>query len=368
MNDKLGTFVGLLILLAGGIGIYALFRQGPPAAEEAQEPTETVVPVGVAQIHRMTLYDYVRAYGSVVPNPGIGAATPASVRIVSPTDGLVSGVNCVVGQEVHEGQILFALDARPARLAVEQAAQAVRFAEENFQRQEKLKDIQGTSAKLYLEAQQQLDIARNRLNRARVELDLLSVQAPFDGTVTEVIARVGQAVAQTEALGQLVDLTRLMASVHVPDVEAIRLQVGQRVEFETVTLDTLSDRQALSLTARVDYIDHRVDPNGGTVAVWATLPAGTPLRPGQFVRARIVVAEHSDRLVVPDESVVTTPEGQTVVAVVQGDEAVPMPVKRGLSEDGWTEVEGEGLAPEMPVVTVGAYGLPGKTKIRVMGP
>lgn len=368
MNNKLGTLVGLLVLLAGGTGIYVLFRQGPPVAQEVEESLETIVPVEVAQMRRMMVHDYVRAYGSIAPDPGFGTSTPASVRISAPADGLVTEVRCVVGQEVHQGEVLFSLYDQPARLAVEQATQAVKFAEENFQRQEKLKEIQGTSAKLFLEAQQQLDSARNQLNQASVELDLLSVKAPFEGTIMEVNARVGQTVGQTEALGQLVDLKRLVASVRVPDLEATRLKAGQRVEFEMIASDASSDRETPPPTGHVDYIDHQVDSNDGTVTVWVTLPAEAALRPGQFVRARIVVAEHGDCLAVPEESVVTTPEGQTVVAVVQGDEATPVPVTRGFTEDGWTEVEGQGLAPEVRVVTVGAYGLPGKTKIRIMGP
>ena len=368
MSNKLGTLVGLLVLLAGGVGIYVLFRQGPPVAEEPEQAAETIVPVEVARIRRMTLHDYVLAYGSIVPNPGIGDAIPANVRIDSPVDGLVSEVHCVVGQEVQKGQVLFTLYDRPARLAVEQAAQAVRFAEENFQRQEKLKQVEGTSAKLHLEAQQQLDSARNQLDRAQAELDLLKVAAPFDGTVIEVTARAGQAVMQTNALGRLMDLKRLLAGVRIPSADTAKVKPGQPVEFEAVAGEVSTGQPASVPFGRVDYVDHRADPNNGTVAVWVALPANTNARPGQFVRARIVVAEYSDRLAVPDESVVTTPEGLTVVAVVQGDEATPRPVRRGLSEDGWVEVQGEGLAPEMTVVTVGAYGLPGKTKIRVMGP
>ena len=38
-----------------------------------------------------------------------------------------------------------------------------------------------------------------------------------------------------------------------------------------------------------------------------------------------------------------------------------------LREDGWVEVAGTGLKEGASVVTVGAYGLPEKTKIRVLG-
>jgi hypothetical protein len=45
-----------------------------------------------------------------------------------------------------------------------------------------------------------------------------------------------------------------------------------------------------------------------------------------------------------------------------------MPVQTGFRENGWVEVAGEGLKEGDAVVTVGAYGLPAKTKIQVANP
>ena len=201
----------------------------------------------------------------------------------------------------------------------------------------------------------------------RLELNLFTVAAPFDGTIMDITASAGQAVMKTDTLCQLTDLKRLVAGVHIPVLDAAKLKLSQRVEFETIAPGVSADAQAPALIGQIDYIDHRINPNNGTVAVWVALPANAVVRPGQFVRVRVIVAEYNDRLAVPDESVVTTPEGQIVVAIVEGSEAILTPVKRGVSEDGWVEVEGKGLAPGMTVVTVGAYGLPGKTKIRAMG-
>ncbi len=358
MSNKLGGLLGLLILLAGGAGLYVFSRQPPGGEEEAEEAAVTVVPVEMGQIQRMTLHDYLWVYGSVVPNPGIAGNAPGTARINSPQEGIITQVHCTVGSQVKKGQVLFALYDRLAKLAVEQAEKTLKFAEENLQRQDKLKQIQGTSAKLYLEAQQQLDDARNALSRTQAELQMLKVTAPFDGTILAVYATVGETTAQGGALAQLTDLTRLMVTAGVPTPQADKLHVGQNAEIEA---------GAAALTARLDYIDRRIDPNNDTVSVLIGLPPDTSLRPGQFVRVRITAGEYRDRLVVPNESVVTTPEGQTVLAIVQGDEAVPTPVKRGVREGDWVEVEGPGLEPAMFVVTVGAYGLPGRTKIRVIG-
>jgi hypothetical protein len=42
-------------------------------------------------------------------------------------------------------------------------------------------------------------------------------------------------------------------------------------------------------------------------------------------------------------------------------------VTLGLHEGGLVEIQGEGLKEGMAVVTVGTYGLPDKTKIRIIG-
>ncbi len=65
---------------------------------------------------------------------------------------------------------------------------------------------------------------------------------------------------------------------------------------------------------------------------------------------------------------VTDVNGQSVIALVNGDEATQTPVQTGFRENGWVEITGTGLKEGDPVVTVGAYGLPGKTKIQVVNP
>ena len=367
MSNKLSGLLGLLILSAGGVGLYVLSHHAPGSKEESEPAVATVVPVKVAQIRRQVLHDFLWAYGSVVPNPGVVGATPASARIRAPLEGIVTEVHCAVGQHVTKGQVLFALYDRLAKATVDQAQKTLAFAQENWRRQDSLKQIDGTSAKLLLEAQQQLDAARIALGRAETELELLKVAAPFDGTIVELDVTAGETVGQAATLARLTDMTRLVVKAGIPTPQAHRVQSGQPVQIEASEAPASSDSAAALLSSRVDYIDCRADPNNDTVPVLIGLPADTSLRPGRFVRVRITVGEYADRLAVPDESVVTTPEGQTVLALVQGDEAVPTPIKRGIREGDWVEVGGQGLEPGMKVVTVGAYGLPGKTKIRVIG-
>jgi multidrug efflux pump subunit AcrA (membrane-fusion protein) len=83
---------------------------------------------------------------------------------------------------------------------------------------------------------------------------------------------------------------------------------------------------------------------------------------------RVVTAIHTNCLTAPIESVVTDESGHSVIALVKGDEATQTPVQTDLREDGWVEISGTGLKEGDSVVTIGAYGLPEKTKIQVVNP
>jgi len=362
MKQKWSQIIGVVILLAGAGGVTWLFRGKPVSDEDAPAALETVVPVRIGHVERRTLHGYVQGWGTVIPDPGIGAGAPAALTLTSPLDGLITEVNCRLGQSVETGRILFRLDDRVARQTVERRQKDVTVARANLERQRQLMDVSGTSDKLFLEAQQQFDQASSDLTQARTELSRYQVKAPSNGTIMAVHVRAGQTVAQAEPLTALADLDRLVVRAGVPQTEAAAIHPGQAAALRPA--QAVPDDPVL--TGQIAYVDPQVDPDNGTVAVLISLPEKSGLGQGQFVGARITVLEHPDCLAVPAESVVTTEAGQTVVAVVQGDEAVSVPVQRGLTEDAWAEVTGDGLTPGTVVVTTGAYGLPDRTRIRIM--
>jgi RND family efflux transporter MFP subunit len=313
--------------------------------EESEAPPGTEVAVHVGKITRATLRAYVTAYGTVVPEPA-GERPAASANMSPSMPGVVVAVNCVEGQRVAKGDVLFQLDSRAADVVAD-------FAAKSLERQKRLIQIEGTSQKSLQEAEQQLDAAR-------VQQALLQVRSPLAGTVTRVNVKPGEAVDLATVLAEVVNMDRLVVSASVPSGESAALEPAQPVEV-------LRDRSAPPVTGSVSFISPEVDAKSGTVLVRAALPAGSALRPGQFVTLRIVIAEHKDRLVVPVESVVKDEEGATVIAIVRNDTAVQKAVKTGLRDGGLVEVEADGLQSGITVVTEGAYGLPRDTRVRVLG-
>lgn len=325
-----------------GLAWYIWFKPAPQQPEAA--PLETEVPVHVDRITRTTLHSYISAYGIVSPEPA-GERPAADAHVAPATPGVVVNVQCHEGQHVAKGDVLFRLDNRTAKVAVE-------YAEKTVQRQKKLLQVEGTSRKALQEAEQQLAAAR-------AQLSLLTVLSPLDGTITRVNVTAGEAVDLSTTMADVMDLDRLVVNAKVPAEELAALATGQVANIIPDTSTTL-------ITGRLTYIGTEVAADTGTVTARISLSPRSGLLPGQLVNVNITEMEHENCLAVPEASVVQDENGATVIAIVRNGTAVQKVVRTGLHEGGLVEVEADGLQPDMTVVTEGAYALPHETRVRVL--
>ena len=327
---KITPLVKLCILAAVGCGLYALWHKGVPRHQEQPKALgETEVAVHVGKISLATLRHGVTAYGTVEPEPGAADKAPASAQIKSPAAAIVSDVNCFEGQQVEKGQTLFTLN--------------------NIRKPD-----------------------------GSVEPALLKITAPLSGTVVYVNVRPGEVTdPETQTpLVEVVDLNRLIIAANVPSSQMSALKVGQTVEIvpqqaevhdTSATAETAVPSPApVTLTGTVALVEDRVDPKTDMGPVDISVPAEAGLRPGQFVRVRIITDERRDCLTVPSRSIVKNQSGEWVIYLVSGKQAIQQPVKVGFREGDTVQVQSLVLQPGDKVVTTGAYGLPGKTKIRIL--
>jgi membrane fusion protein (multidrug efflux system) len=313
----------------------------------AEDEIQTEVAVQVAKVQRATLRSHVTGYGLVEGEPARLGQSGAGARLAPPVAGIVTGVLCAEGQRVEKGAPLFQLDSRVADVAVETA-------KVNLERQRRLMKVEGTSQKALQEAEQQMAAAE-------AQLSLLRIDAPFAGTVTRVNVRPGEAVDTASALGEIVDMDRLVVSASVPSAEAAGIAAGQAAEIHVAG-------GTGPVAGSVLWVTPRVEPRSDALAVRVGIPAGSGLVPGQFAAVRIVTGERRDVLAVPRESVYTDHDGQSTLSVVEGDVAKRRTVKVGLRDGDLVEVEGDGLSDGATVVTLGSYALPEQTRVRVVGP
>jgi multidrug efflux pump subunit AcrA (membrane-fusion protein) len=323
-----------IVVVAAGLGIVAFIKSRGPEAAADEEATPSVVTVQVGALTNVTLHRYVEGYGTIEAAPATAEQPAAGATLAAPVAGVVAKVNIVAGQQVSKGDVLVELNS---------GAMTYALAEQVAARQEKLYAQQNTSLK--------------NLQDAEAQLASLRVIAPLSGTVTRLNVKTGESVDVNTVVAEVIDLNRLAVSAAIPAAEANDLKTGEDVQL-------LTDPPA---TATLSFVGPAVDAASGTVLTRATLAADCGLRPGQFVQLKIVTAVHTNCLAAPSESVVTGDSGQSVIALVNGDAAAQTPVRTDLRENGWVEISGTGLKQGDSVVTVGAYGLPEKTKIHLLG-
>lgn len=330
------TVIGAIVVLCAGLGVYVLIKSHSAAAtSDEEEITPSVVSVQTGTLRSLTLHHYVTGYGTVEPAPATANEPAAGAPLAAPAAGVVATVNVVEGQHVEKGDVLMELNSGTA---------TADYAEQEVERQKALYAQHDTSLK--------------NLQDAETQLALLRVTAPLSGTVTRLNVKPGAAVDVGTVVAEVMDLSRLAVSAGIPASEAGELKTGEEVQVLTEP----------PVTATLSFVSPAVDANNGTILTRAALPADGGLRPGQFVQLKIVTAVHTHCLAAPAESVVTDINGQSVIALVNGDAALQTPVQTGFRENGWVEITGAGLKEGDSVVTVGAYGLPEKTKIRVVNP
>jgi membrane fusion protein (multidrug efflux system) len=353
LNRKIMT--GLVIMAVCAAAAFILVKALKHGAEGEEEIT-TDVAVHIGRISRATLRRYVAAYGTVEPEPPGDGKSAAAAFVSAPLGGILAEIKCTEGYTVEKGDLLFRLDTRLAEVAVAKATQTLHSAEKTYGRQKKLLAADGTSQKDFQEAELQLNNARSELAAAQTDLSLHEIRALLPGTVVRINARLGQSVEPNAVLAEVIALDRLVVTAQVPSREASALKPGQPVEFGP-------GRAAGTLAV----VGKDIDPKSDTVLVRASLPEGAGFRPGEFLEFRIISEERHDVLAVPEESIVPGPDGGTVLMIIEGERAVPKPVKAGLRDGDLTEVEGEGLKEGLVIVTTDAYNITEETKIHIVG-
>jgi membrane fusion protein (multidrug efflux system) len=170
---------------------------------------------------------------------------------------------------------------------------------------------------------------------------------------------VGDYLKDGQDLINIEDVATLRVDFKLPENYLGRISKGQIVEVVTDALP--SER----FKAVLDAIDPMVDQNGRSISARARLDnAKGKLRPGMFVRVRLLFGERKAVLMVPEQAIV--PGGQPAVFKVVDGKASLVKVKLGVRRTAQVEVV-EGLAAGDLVVTAGQLKLREGAAVRPVG-
>lgn len=334
------------------------------------------------------------AAGGAPPPPEVGvlAVQPQSVLLRTELPGRVEAlrtaqvrarVNGVVqrrlfteGSDVRAGQPLFQIDPAPYKAALDAAQAALTKAQANraiaselAERYKPLAEAKAISAQEYTAAegqrlQAEADVAAGQaaVQTAKLNLAYASVTAPIAGRIGRAAVTEGALVSAAEGtlLATIQQTSRVYVNFTQASADLLRLrkamaaQTGRRPGAGAGEVRiVLDDGSELPRSGRLLFTDLSVDPSSGQVTLRAEVPNDDGvLLPGQYVRVRLAQLEVPDAMLVPQQAVTRSNQGDTVLVVGADNKPVPRPVKLGAAQGShWVVLEG--LKPGEAVMVEG---------------
>jgi RND family efflux transporter MFP subunit len=188
-----------------------------------------------------------------------------------------------------------------------------------------------------------LHLKESEFDLAKLALSYTRIESPFQGRVVRRHVDLGANVSPGAPLFVLMDVTPLLALVHVPANRMGFVSVGQPVKLQLDSIDS-------TLTGIVRLVSPIVDSQTGTVKVTLEIrsyPQGT--RPGDFAQVGIETARHEGAILVPSHAIFEE-QGSNILFVAEGGKAVRRVVKTGFVDGENTEILEGVTAKELVIV------------------
>jgi len=185
--------------------------------------------------------------------------------------------------------------------------------------------------------QARLVSAQAELEEAEAALEAARMVAPFEGTVVNVGAELGDLVSSNAVVVTLADLSHLEIEALIDETEISRVEIGQEVQ---ITFDALPGQRFSGQVLSVP-IQGTLSQNVVTYEVPVSLEGAddASLKPGMTANLKIMVGKRENVLLVPAMAV-QYGEGWPTVLVQDDPDAPPVmtDVEVGLSDGTYTEV------------------------------
>jgi multidrug efflux system membrane fusion protein len=328
------------------------------------------VPVTVATAERRTMPFELSANGTVEPIQ--------TVAVQAQVGGTLRRIAFREGDEVKPGQILFELDGRPYRAALNQAeaalardrAQADNAAQDEA-RFQALAEKQYVTAQQYAEAKTTAAAAKATLegsqaavDQARLNLQYATIRAPIGGRTGSLQIREGNLV-RTTTTQPLVTINQIRPilvrfAVPAPNLPLIQEHLGRQIVVRADVGGGENPSEGI-----LTFVDNAVDTATGTILLKGRFPNDDgALWPGAFVNVRLQLYVEPDALVVPASAVVAGQQGNFIFVIQKDSTAATRAVTVSRTAGDYAIVNGD-VQPGDRVVTDGQLRLRQGSKVQI---
>ncbi|WP_057466067.1 efflux RND transporter periplasmic adaptor subunit [Pseudovibrio sp. POLY-S9] len=196
----------------------------------------------------------------------IGTGRAAKMTDLYPeSSGRIQELPFKAGTRVSTGDVVLRLDDAEEKLAVNRAKLALKDAEEQVERYEKLMSSQTISTVQMQNALLATNQARLDLDKASIDLDRRLVRAPFEGILGIMDVEIGDYVTQSSRITGLDDRSSILVEFVVPERFANKVKRGDTVELRTEAMP------GHTFSGELTALENRVNSESRTLKVQATV-------------------------------------------------------------------------------------------------
>ncbi len=343
------------------LAVVATLFGGPSSAQNAPPPPVSVARPVVKDIVERD--DFIGRFDAV-----------DTVDLRARVSGYLDAVHFTDGALVRQGDLLFTVDQRSyrdalddARAGLASAKAALDFASTDLERADTLRksgNITEQNAdqrrQASLSARASLDKAQATLARAQLDLEFTEIRSPIAGRISRRLVSVGNLISANDTLlSTVVSLDPIYFYFDADErsfldylndfVPGVKPTKGGSREVAVA----LTGESEPTHKGRIDFVDIRLDQASGTMRGRAILDnKNFALTPGLFGRISIAGTKSYKGILVPDEALGTDQDRRIVFVVGPDNKVAVRPVRPGPRIDGYRVIR-EGLKGDETIVVNG---------------
>ncbi|EPG8759375.1 efflux RND transporter periplasmic adaptor subunit [Raoultella ornithinolytica] len=300
-----------------------------------------------------------------------------SVQLRPRVSGYIEKVNYTDGQEVKKGEVLFTIDDRTYRAALEQAQATLAraktqasLARSEASRTDKLIHTNVVSREEWeqrrsaaTQAQADIQAAQAAVDAAQLNLDFTKVTAPIDGRASRALITSGNLVTAGDSASVLTTVVSQKTVYVYFDVDESTYlhyqnlaRSGQGAASNHLALPVeigLVGEDGYPHQGKVDFLDNQLTPSTGTIRMRALLDnTQHQFIPGLFARVRLPGSAEFQATLIDDKAVLTDQDRKYVYIVDKDGKAQRRDIKPGRLAAGLRIVQ-QGLNPGDKVIVEG---------------
>jgi multidrug efflux system membrane fusion protein len=351
---RLAAVIPALLLMAG-IPARAQAPGGPP-------PTVTVAKPVVKEVVEHD--DFTGRFNAI-----------EYVEVRARVTGYLQKIHFQDGAVVKKGDLLFTIDRRPYKAALDQATAALdsakarlNFSQTDLERAQTLSRSGNISEQVTDQrrqnsqtAQADVDNATAALRQAQLNYDFTEVRSPIEGRISQRNVTEGNIVITDQTLlTTIVSLDPIYFSFTVDErsflayQNTLKIGMGATQNEHTVPiLVALTGEAKPTRKGMLNFVDNRVDEATGTVLLRATVENPDRfIKPGLFGIVSMPASKPYRGVLIPDDAIAANQDKRLVYVVGDDNVVQPRNIRPGPKIDGYRVVR-DGLKGDETIVVTG---------------